>query len=159
MSSADNLKRPEGVDGSFRRLGKHYVRVDGDIIWIHQVGHLELDEVIQVFQLGYEVGDRYGYMLFLGDARHALPATAEARRYQLEQIKVRNLPSHTAIYGANLVVRTVVTLTQRAVELMTGKPPPMTFVKDEAAARKCLEAARINLRLRVKSAGHHPSPP
>lgn len=115
------------------------------------MGQLELDEIIGVFKLGYEVGDRYGYMLFLGDAQHALPATAEARRYQVEQTKRRNLPSHTAVYGANFVVRAVVTLTQRAVELITGKPPPMTFVKDEAAARKCLDAARIHLKLRLKA--------
>lgn len=151
MGSSDNLKKPEGVDDSFRRLGKHHVRVDEDIIWILQMGQLELDEVIQLFKLGYEVGDRYGYMLFLGDGRHGLPPTAEARRYQLEQIKQRNLPSHTAIYGANFVVRSVVTLTQRAVELVTGKPPPLSFAKDEAAARKCLDAARVHLRLRVKA--------
>jgi len=116
-----------------------------------QMGQLELDEVIAMFQLGYSVGDRYGYMLFLGDARHALPPTAEARRYQVEQIKLRNLPSHTAIYGANFVVRTVVTLTQRATEIVTGKPPPMSFVKDEATARKCLDAARLTLQFRLKA--------
>lgn len=148
---SSNLKRPEGVDDSFQRLGKHYVRVDGDIIWFFQMGQLELDEVMQMFQIGYGVAERYGYMLILGDARNALPPTAEARRYQLEQIKRRSLPSHTAIYGANFVVRAVVTLTQRAVELITGSPPPMSFAKDEAAARKCLDAARINLRLQSKA--------
>lgn len=151
MGSSDNLKPPAEVDDSFQRLGKHYVRVDEDIIWIVQMGQLELNEVMQLFQLGYAVGDRYGYMLFLGDARHAQPPTPEARRYQLEQIKVRNLPSHTSIYGANFVLRAVVTLTQRAVEILTGKPPPMSFVKDEAAARKSLDVARATLKLRLKA--------
>lgn len=150
MGSSE-LKRPDGVDDSFQRLGKHYFRVDEDIIWLFQMGQLELDEVIQMFQIGYGVGERYGYMLILGNAQHALPPTPEARRYQLEQIKRRSLPSHTAVYGANFVVRAVVTLTQRAVELVTGNTPPMSFVKDEAAARKCLDAARINLRLQAKA--------
>lgn len=150
MSSMDTPKRPEGVDDSFRRIGKQYARVDGDVIWLRSVGALELDELVQIFALGYGVGERYGYILFLGDARYASPPTAEARRYQLEQNKRRSFPSHTAIYGASLVVRTMVTLTQRAMELLTGEPPPLSFVKDEAAARARLDTARANLRPRAK---------
>ena len=75
---------------------------------------------------------------------------AEARRYQLEQNKRRSFPSHTVIYGASLVVRTMLTLTQRAIELLTGEPPPLSFVKDEAAARARLDTARANLRPRAK---------
>jgi hypothetical protein len=151
MILTSEVKRPEEVDDSFQRLGKHFYRIDGDMIWMFQVGQLELDEVITMFQLGYQLQDRYGYMLILGSARYALPPSAAARRYQVDQIKVRNVPSHTAIYGANFVMRTMVTLTQRATELITGQPPPMSFVKDEAAARACLDTARAAFQLKLKA--------
>lgn len=115
MSLLDTPRPPEGVDDSFQRMGRHDARVAGDVIWLRSVRALELDDLVQIFELGYGVGERYGYILFWGDARLASPLTAEARRYQLEQNKRRNFPSHTAIYGASLVVRTMVALTQRAM--------------------------------------------
>ena len=150
MHSSARPKRPAEVDDSFQPFGTHYLRIDGDVIWMIQLGKLELRDAVEMFKLGYQLQDKYGCMLILGNARDALPATAEARRYQVDQIKVRNVPSHTAVYGANMVLSTMLTLTQRATELITGKPPPLSFCKDEAAARQCLDVARANFQRRFK---------
>lgn len=129
-------------DDSLRPLGRHLVRLEGDIIWIRQSGALSLDEMVSLFELFENLYERYGYAMCLGDATHAENPSAEVRRYLAERLKQRIYPSHSALFGASAVVRTLTTLTQRAIELVTRKSAPYSFHKDEAAARERLERER-----------------
>ena len=49
-------------------------------------------------------------------------------------------------YGSGLLVRTAVTLTMRATELLTGTVVPVTMVADEQTARQVLLEARERFR-------------
>jgi len=145
---------PHGVSGAtFQPLGRHRVAVTDDLIWLVAMGGLDLPETVQLTDLCYQVADRYGYTLVLVDARHAEPASPESRRYQIGRLKQRIVPSHSAIYGANVVVTTFISLYHRAVEILLKKAPPASYHKDEAAARARLAAERENLRRQSAPSG------
>lgn len=143
---------PHGVSGAmFQPLGRHRVAVTDDLIWLVAVGGLDLPETVQLTDLCYQVADRYGYTLVLVDAQNGAPASPESRRYQLGRLKQRIAPSHSAIYGANLVVTTFISLYHRGVEILLKKVPPVSYHKDEAAARARLAAEREHLRRQAAS--------
>lgn len=138
-------------DGDFRPLGKdHLVQVREDVIWVRSRGALELAEMRELVELSYRCADTYGYTLFLIDATLGGVPSPEARRYQAMRVKERTEPSHAAIYGANVLVRSLVSMTERAIELVTGRLAPVSFHKDEAAARERLDKERITLRAKIK---------
>lgn len=141
---------PEGLpplgQAEFRPLGRHRLAIDEDLVWLVPLGGLDLAETRQLMDLVYGVTDHYGYVLVLVDGRQAKPATPESRRYQMERLKQRIQPSHSAVYGANYLVITLLNLMYRAVELLTGKQTPHSFHKDEASARARLAAERTRLR-------------
>lgn len=137
----------------FRPLGRHRVAVCEDLIWLVSEGGLELTEIKQMMDLCFQTADQYGYTLILVDARNGGPATADSRRYQVERLKQRIVPSHSAIYGANAIVISFMALYQRAVELVTKKVTPISFHRDEAAARARLVAEREVLRRQAGQPG------
>lgn len=136
---------PSESDAEFRPIGKHLVRVREDVIWVRSHGGLDLAEMRQLIDLSYTVADKHGYTLFLVDATQGGVTSPEARRYQAMRVKARNEPSHTAIYGASLLVRSLVSMTGRAIELVSGKTAPVSFHKDEAAASDRLDKERVLL--------------
>lgn len=135
-------------DSSFM-IGKHEVRVDGDLVWVRMVGEFDLPDIQDFFKLTERLFHEYGYALVLCDSTDGGLVTPAARRYQAERFKTQIFPSHTAIYGANPIARALVTLMTRAAELMTGKKFPSTFHKNEAEARQTL----LQMRKVLQSAG------
>lgn len=132
----------QSTDDTFRSLGRHYVRQEGDILWIRLTCEFSLTEMAELFALFDTLYEQYGYAMCLGDAARAKVSSAEARRYQAERLKERVYPSYTAVYGASTVVTTLVSLTERAIELVTKAKMPHSFHKDEATARERLERER-----------------
>lgn len=135
----------DDIVGGFCPVGKHLARLDGDILWICLHGIVELSEMVVITSLPRQLYERYGYALVLCDATHAMGPTAETRRYHNQQHKVQVFPSHSALYGASILVRSVVLLAQRATELVTGKKTPASFHKTEAEARAQLDLQRPRL--------------
>lgn len=129
------------VDSGFSEL-----RVDGDLVFARSCGPTTLDDMKLMYELNTAVFEQYGYVLVLIDCRLSTTTTPEARKYQSERLKVRIIPSHTALYGAGIVTRTTVMLMVRATELLTGKTYPVEMVSDEESARKILDAARERFR-------------
>jgi hypothetical protein len=140
----------ENKDDTFQPLGKHSVCIEGDTIWLRQRGTVDLVEMVELCRLLSEQGDRYGYVLYLGDAQHGEIATAAARRYQAQNQLRRADPYHAATYGAGAVVTTLAHLTLRAVELISRTPNSISFHKDEAAARERLDRERLVLQAKVR---------
>lgn len=143
----------QGEDASFRPLGRHLFRIEGDTVWVRYNGSTTISELTELFELFDSVYQMYGYAMCLGDATHSGIPSAEARRYQAERLKQRVFPSHTALYGANSVVSAIASLTQRAIEMVTNKPTPLSFHRTEAAARERLERERPQLQAKA----HPPS--
>jgi hypothetical protein len=140
----------DDLDQTFRPLGKHSICLDGDILWMRSGGAMELAEQIELVKLVYGLYDRFGYILVLGDATHSKPNSAEVRRHHAEEIKKRSHPSHTALYGAHVLVRGLLTLAIRGIELVTGKVTPISFHPDEASAREILATKRRILAAKPK---------
>jgi hypothetical protein len=135
----------DDIARDFCPMGKHLVRLDGDILCICVRGAVELSEMVCITVLARELYERHGYALILCDATDAKSPTMETRRYQHEQHKAQVFPSHSAVYGASTLVRSIVVLAQRATELVTGKQTPASFHKTEAEARAQLALQRSRL--------------
>ncbi len=129
------------LDSGFSEL-----RVDGDLVFARSCGPTTLDDMKLMYDLNAAVVENFGYVLVLIDCRLSSTTTPEARKYQSDRLKLRIVPSHTALYGAGIVTRTTVMLMVRATELLTGKTYPVEMVGDEETARKILDAARLRFR-------------
>jgi hypothetical protein len=139
--------RPSGqAQTLFQPLGRHRVSVSEELIWFIAEGGLDMQETLQLTELCHQIGERYGYVLVLVDAHKAQPASPESRRYQVENLRQRFVTSHSAIYGANVVVTAFISLYHRAVELLLHRVPPVSYHQDEASARARLVSEREILR-------------
>lgn len=134
------------LDQAQHRSSPHETRVEGDVVFQRTVGSQNVDDIKQLFALSQAVYERYGYALILLDGSQSGVLTPEARKYQSDFFRKQILPSHTALYGSGWLLRTAVTLTMRATELMTGTVVPVTVVADEQAARQVLAEARERFR-------------
>jgi hypothetical protein len=130
---------------SVRPLGKHLVCLDGDVTCFVFHGTIDLPEMVEIMALADAQYERYGYCLVLADSKDVSAPTAAARRYQNERHREVVHPSHTALYGANAFIRSLLVLSQRATELVTGKQWPVSVHKNEAEARECLQFKRALL--------------
>lgn len=119
---------------------------EGDILVMRSSGPIEVPEMQMLIDMGEELFVKYGYILILGDAKHSTGLSPDARKMQAERLRRFIRPSHTAIYHVSTVARTMTTLVQRGIELLSGKTYPVSFHKDEAEARAELASQRARLR-------------
>ncbi len=122
------------------------VSVTGDVVFMRACGPTSLADMKHMFQICQKVHEEYGYALVLGDNRQAGKSTPAARKYQTDMLRKRIFPSHTVIFGGDLISRTAVLLVSRAVELVTGTKIPVDIVDDEATARRMIGEARDRFR-------------
>ncbi len=118
------------------------VSVTADVVFLRACGTTSLADMKHMFQVCQKVYDEYGYALILGDNTNAGKSTPAARKHQTDMLRKKIFPSHTVIFGGNLISRTTVLLVSRAVELVTGTKIPVDMVNDEATARRLLDQAR-----------------
>lgn len=134
------------VDEPFQSLGSHLCRIEGDLVWLRAYGLMDVPDVASLIGICFDVCKRYGYALVLIDAAYLTGITSAARRLQADRAKALVLPTHTATYGAGIVVRTLLIMIHRAHNLLTGKERPVSFCSDEASARENLAMARVKIR-------------
>ena len=139
------MKAPE-VDEPFQSLGKHLCRIEGDLVWLRAYGLMDVPDVAVLIEICFGVCKRYGYALVLIDSTHLSGITSAARRLQADRSKELFAPTHTATYGAGIVIRTLLIMIHRAHSLITGKERLLSFCADEAGAREQLDLARVRLR-------------
>jgi len=138
---------PPGKPGAPRgagweSLGKHWLRVEDDVLHAICHGGFNLEEMKRIVEECRLIGERYGYVMVYIDGTHAAWSTPEARKYQASSMSERVLPNHTVVLGANIMIRATVGLVHRAVHLLTGKVLNASFVDTEEAARAVLSRAR-----------------
>ena len=117
-------------------------RVDGDVLFARAIGATTLEDVKRMFAINQGLYERYGYALVLIDGARASTTAPDARKYQSDLLRKRIFPSHTAIFGGGVLVRTTISLMMRATELLTGTKIPVEMLADEQTARTVLAAAR-----------------
>lgn len=119
---------------------------EDDVLIVRMVGECGVVEMQMMIDMGEQLFAKHGYILFLVDAGRSTGLHPDARKLQAERLKRFIRPSHTAIFNVSTVTRVMSSLTQRGVELVTGKTYPVSFHKDEAEARASLASQRVSLR-------------
>lgn len=132
--------------GRWHLVGTHEVRIDDDIIWVRNHGVVTLADQLQLDAVCRAMHTRWGYILVLSDVRELASVSPEARRELHQRVRNQTYLSHTVIYGANLMIRTMALLTQRAAELFIKRSFPVSFAKDEHEGRALLAGQRLLLR-------------
>ncbi len=132
-------------------VGPHFIRDEGDIfVWILH-GTVEVEHVQVTYQRSVDLARQYGYCLNLFDSRHGGSVSAEARRVSGELSRRSPLISATAIFGANLLMRTLTTLLWRAVAMLTHQKTDLEFFATEPEARAWLALQRPKLAVLAAS--------
>ncbi len=119
---------------------------EDDVTVLRVPGEIGVAQMRRIIDMGEQQFERHGYILFLADGRESSGIHPDARKLQAARLKQFIRPSHTAIYNVNAVLRVMSTLTQRGIELVTGKTYPVSFHRDEAEARAMIDRQRALLR-------------
>jgi hypothetical protein len=137
----------ESAQAEWQPLGRHLIRLTEDTLYLQVHGNLELDDVRGMVERCAAIIVRNGYYLTVVDASDAGSMTPEARLYSAKWSRDNpDKPGLDVVYGANIVVRTVISMINRATSLISGRPSASLFVKDESAAEVCLAEGRQRLR-------------
>jgi hypothetical protein len=140
-------QEPEsGIDrGSVIRVGAHTVSVEDGTIHHRYVGDVSKDEMVEMVRLAEQLLEREGAVFTLNDIRAIGHISPEARRYATDWMRNHRFDG-AAIYGANLVTRTVVTLLLRAINLLRPMPFESIFCGTEQEARAWISERRQRLQ-------------
>ena len=124
-----------------RQLGLHTVTQDGDLLFIILRGPLELGEAQTFHGLVADALRQYGHAYVLADCSRGDSLSAETRRWIADWNR-RHRIDGVAIFGANLFMRTMVTLVLNAIRLIGQRGVPAVLTKTEAEARAWLLSLR-----------------
>ncbi len=122
---------------------------EDDLVVVRVVGEVGVTEMQRMIEMSDQLLARHGYIMLLADAQRATGLHPDARKLQAQRTKQVLGPSHVAIYHVNRITRTIATLMQRGIELVTSKSYPISFHRDEAEARGMLTSQRPILRARA----------
>lgn len=107
--------------------GKHRFNCDGDIVIFELHGLFNVEDAHCIFRLADAQDAKYGYVLFLFDARDGINMSPQARRKVADKSRVQPAQSATAIVGASVAMRTVALLIQNAGRLFGFQINKMEF--------------------------------
>ena len=121
------------------------MREEGDTIVLILHGLVNSEHIEVTHPRSVAVAQRYGYALTMIDARDATSMSAQARRTSADLNRRQPLRSANAIFGANLITRTVATLLWRAVSLISTQRADLAFFATESEALAWLDLQRLKL--------------
>lgn len=128
-------------------IGQHILEVEGDLVRWEAHGACGLEDLRRIIEVGEELAATYGRYYSIIDAREGITVTPEARRYNAEWERAHGGPKAlTVIFGANAFLRSIVTLVNRAAQLLLGRAPEVIFVKSEAEALAVVQRERERAR-------------
>lgn len=127
----------------WKTFGSQRVRIDGYCVIIHYSGVLNLDEHRRILALAEQVIATYGYVYFIGDVEHVTTVTMEARRDFFRWAQTHPIRGFANI-KASLFARTIGSLMQNGMRLLTGILPPNCYVDNEAEAYKWVSEQQQN---------------
>lgn len=128
------------MDGK-RYFGKHWMRLDGDILWCKYVGHITVPEVQQSMQIldkEFVAGQTY---YILCDVSEVTGMDAAARRISTDWFAQHNIGG-TVNFGAGPVTRAIGALILSLLRLMHKNSMPTCFVKTEEEGRTWIQEQR-----------------
>lgn len=126
------------------QIGPHTLRIDGDTVSLCLSGEFQAEHIARVISLIDEIGGGQGPFYVLADVERLNGMPAEARRIA-GAWKGIGRAGGTAIIGATMLQRTLVTLVSRASTMLsnTRKNGEVSFFKTEEEARAWLATRRV----------------
>jgi hypothetical protein len=122
-------------------LGKHFYRIEGDLIYLQFHRNLELSETIEISQILDNLYSRHHRLFMVCDLLNATFIDAEARKYFGHKAKnIRMLA--TASIGANILQKTISVFMLNAIKIFTKGHFTQAFFDNETDARGWLEKQR-----------------
>ncbi|MFO0580446.1 MAG: hypothetical protein U1A78_41265 [Polyangia bacterium] len=137
---SDPRRQSAGLE--WRWQGKHRFCCDGDLVIFELHGLFGVDDALCMFRLSEDQDQRYGYVLFLFDARDGLNMSQEARRMVGEKLRRQPVNRVTAIIGASTAMKTVTRLIQNASRLFGFPIRPVQFCDSQEEALTWLDVQR-----------------
>jgi hypothetical protein len=136
------------------RIGSHTLTVEGDTAFITLVSDLQVDQVRIILSVIDSIGGGQGNFYVLADLRKLEGITPESRRLAGEWKGIARAGG-TAIIGASVITRSLVTLVSRASTLLskTRKTGEVAFFKTEDEARTWLATCRVRMAALRKARG------
>ena len=122
-------------------IGGHTFLVEGDVLQCMLQGDFTAQHARELFVLLEQVQADEGSFVILADISQMGTIDAAARRWMALESR-RFACRATAMYGASLPARTVITLLLRSLALFRPTLMPLHFAKTEQEARLWLEAQR-----------------
>lgn len=129
----------------FRSIGKHRIRLSGDVVIMETHGEISLEEAQALCACQGPHCIPLGYSLAIIDATDGIHMSADARRYFAGWMKEHRLPNCSVILGANFMIRTLGTLFANAVRIVTSQEAGLYFARSEAEAWAVLPEIRKGL--------------
>lgn len=126
------MSHNEGM-GEPLRIGPHSVIVEGDIARLTLAGDLDLDQIKSITAILEGIAREHGSWGGLVDVRGLGKVSPEARHHGGAWTQ-KWVNFATAVFGASVAARVVVTLISRAAELATGRSRNVAFFKTETEA-------------------------
>jgi hypothetical protein len=119
------------------------LHLDEDVLHVCCVGELDLPQMKQLVAVYDQCIDHFGYLLLLLDVERSTGMDMTSRRYGTDWAKHVITVQSSAVYGAGMIARGLLTMLNRATFLLArGKQSAMEFVGTEELGRQWLQAQR-----------------
>ena len=137
----------------FVPLGMHRYYEEGDTLFFQGRGPLSLQEMQRLLEQLDQLGQRQGYVLLVCDLSQGVELPPGVRHWLSEWQK--NNPKlaigTTIVIGASLIIRTLITMMNRAMALLGKTDGTLLFVKSEEEARSLLPTQRASWQQQQQS--------
>lgn len=137
--------------GDWVPVGKHELRVDGDVVFARAVGEISWEETEILLSHLQQVERQYGYAFEVVDGSKGGGMSAAARRKNAEWHRTHHIRIELVVFGAGLLLRTLLTLLTNAFRLLDNRKIIPHFVASEAEAWAWVEQRRAQLQAEKRS--------
>lgn len=116
-------------------IGSHWTQLEGPILFVRPKGTITLADNQALFACAEKVKREYGRVYLLIDGSLGANQCPTARSWASKNLHEGNKPNAIVVFGANFGVRVLISLFNRAAQLITRFDLPLEFVATEAQAR------------------------
>lgn len=128
---------------AWQTCGTHRFYLRGDVLFWETHGPMLISDFVVLYELRGRVQRQHGFALVLFDARQQGGLPPETRRYLVTHKQDPPLRGSIAVFGANVMVRTMVSLLQGAARMLgRTQAVSISFGEDETACWALLARER-----------------
>lgn len=129
-----------------RPLGRHLVRISGDLIALELHGPLSAEEMNTFFDWSEGVLRSHGYALVLTDCADAASGSTQSRKTAAERLRAHGEHIAAAVYGMSPVMRSMLQIFNGAVRMVTRRSLNIEAFATETDARAWLDRWRPHMK-------------